>query len=318
MSIIRSSREGADAKLVWCEENNNNDNQEISLLTGVLTSSMDNISGDLFVGEAKLFFMHPRHFSKSPFRLAHAPASLIVRIANPDMVLICDSRIDAGRVAKTLIASDIATDTAVSPHEPDNSSRWTNLVETTDGRHWSDGEYSYRARTSSLPGSKRAGMRVESSLALFVAQLTPSVAEAVTDGRAIVISRANNFVDVGVRARHLFRAYGNHVFALYETGTEEEKPDRQQVTALMIVGRFWPKQTQESHRPVLTVARHRRVRDAGPGGRIFCLCLGTHLATSLAGFSAEDVARSKNHYEGYFGDLTYKSMFSTRDALFTI
>ncbi|KAG8304330.1 hypothetical protein J6590_096375 [Homalodisca vitripennis] len=262
---------------------------------------MDNISGDLFVGEAKLFFMHPRHFSKSPFRLAHAPASLIVRIANPDMVLICDSRIDAGRVAKTLIASDIATDTAVCPHEPDNSSRWTNLVETTDGRHWSDGEYSYRARTSSLPGSKRAGMRVEFSLALFVAQLTPSVAEAVTDGRAIA-----------------FRAYGNHVFALYETGTDEEKPDRRQVTALIIVGRFWPKQTQKSYRPVLTVARHRRVKDAGPGGRIFCLCLGTQLVTSLAGFSAEDVVRSKNHYEGYFGDLTYKSMFSTRDALFTI
>lgn len=298
-----------------------------------------NLTGDLFAGEAKLFFPGASRQTRIPFRLETSPLSrfdceplsLHVHVINSGMVLMCDSRMNATRVAKTLCASDIGVDHSVPAHDPDNAGRWTNIRETSDGRHWSDGEYSVgkHSERRNMHTICRSKGIVVSGAADLIAKLPPFASDAVRDGRAIVISRlpdlnnsgkrrrgsksfaANKTVSGGLHATRLCKSFGVHVFALnYDVSADIDKQSpTSDPVAILIVGKCWPKETSCSttvdavlHRPLLTVVRRRR-RNATKGGRVFCLCLGNYLANSLAGLSVEEIARLRRHYEGYFNDI---------------
>lgn len=318
---------------------------------------MDNVTGDLFVGEAKLFFTDPRRQWRLPLRVetgriagsvnttSGTPAtenvSFSVHVDNPNLIMLCDSRMDATRVAKELCASDIGVDTDVPAYESDNTSRWTVAEVTSDGRHWSNGEYHWKY----MLDAKRASLELDEqrrndTLANLTTQLPPSAVEAVRDGRAIIISRTKHIAGppatpkAGTIAssgrervtytprspfvvRRVCKSFGNWVYAIRRERTESAEYVRTfvdgdekntETIALLVFGKVWPKEVAAATdtatlRPVLTVARVKSVKATTvPGGRVFCICLGNHLKRLLAGYSAERIAGAKRHYEGYFDD----------------
>lgn len=307
---------------------------------------MCGVDGDLFVGEANLFLASPRRQWKLPYRVetssrrqdereADATVSFDVHVANANMVLLCDRRLNVAKVSNALCASDIGIDTDVVAHDIDYAGRWTNLRSTSDGRHWSDGEYNWRRMMDFAP---RDAQDSNSLLSCLVAQLPPCVARAVREGRSIIISKAMNLLDrptLGnskdrdsdepqLRVRRVCKSFGNYVYALSRQKCDGEDAP---TIAVLIVGRFWSEHglrqdtreengIDDSARPVLTVARKRPVRGV-IGGRVFCIALGGHLTNSLESLDAEGIANTKWHYEGYFGDdkidaLTLKQEIPSR------
>lgn len=296
---------------------------------------MEHVSGNLFAGEAKLFFAHPRRQRSLPFPVEtadttnHPPVavSFNVHVHNADLIMLCDSRLNATRVVNALCASDIGgADTDVPAYGASNAGRWTSLRETSDGRHWSEGEYHRKGMLTA--NSRSAEERQTSVLSCLNAQLPPTAVEAVREGRAIIISRTNNIAkhvtpkrtrsngrNVGVRAlyvRRLCKSFANHVYELRVAPSVDAGDDSSsscsggESIALLFVGRFWPKDA--TRQATMTVARTRPLNGATTaGGRVFCICLGDHLKRMLDGCSAEEIAKTKRHYEGYFTDHEFGS-----------
>lgn len=298
------------------------------------------LTDDLFAGDAKLFFSHRRLRRKSPVRIETSVVpkydceaiSLTVHVADSDMILLIDSRMNASRVVRSLRASDIGADSDVSAmYDPENVRRWSNLERTSDGRHWSDGELiNGKRKTERIDASRNE----DSALARLNAQLPPFAIEAVRGGRAIVISRVKNLLQHDsqnvapngkgdLRVHKLCKSFGNHVYSLCRDGVDGENDPRvksDRSVAVLIIGRFWPKETStdaNALQPALTVAR-KRTTNASKGGRVFCICLGNHLKNSLIGLSPEDVAKSKRHYEGYYDKEECASLTDEKQNVVTI
>lgn len=313
---------------------------------------MDEVDGDLFVGEAKLFFANPRRQwrvplrvetaggTNTPVRTKNAAVSFTVHIDNPDLIMLCESRMNSARVTNALCASDIGDDTDISPYAAENTGRWTSVRETTDGRHWSDGERHWkRMLDADLESFERDKQHTDSSfLACLNARLPPHAVEAVRDGRAIVISRVKSITEHvtpktkrsadgnghmrEIDVRRLCKSFGNQVYALRCPSTtghgQQRSGDTGEIVALLFVGRFWPKEVTSGRdvmQPVLTVARTKSVNaSSAAGGRVFCICVGNHLTKILDGRSVEDISKTKRHYEGYFDDGECESFLKTPSA----
>lgn len=300
---------------------------------------MENVTGDLFVGEAKLFFAHSRRQWRLPYRIETAaiggsasPVSFAVHTDNPDLIAVCDTRMDARRVVRALCTTDIGVDTGVSANDPDNAGRWTNLRETSDGRHWTDGEHYWKRMLDAKPETATLDEEEpHSTLSRLTAQLPPHAVEAVRDGRAVLISRTKNIVDylaprsrrtvsrdTAVRSlsvRRVCKSYGNHVYALHGVSARDHHDG--ETVALLFVGRFWPKDASTGggvrRPPPLIVARTRSLKEpVAGGGRVFCICLGGHLTRTLDGLTAEDVTATRRHYEGYFNDDDTRAFTSVK------
>lgn len=303
--------------------------------------AMENVVGDLFVGEAKIFFAHPRRQWRLPLRVETAnttgpckddSVSFNIHIPNSGLVMLCDSRMNASRVTKELCDSNIGIDTAVRPYDTDNAGRWTNADRTSDGRHWSDGEYHWKRviganRENAVPTSDQSA-----ALSCLIKQLPPAAAEAVKDGRAIVISRTSNFLACEAKrcfgkdnnaaarpftVRRVCKSFGNVVYALQRTPShhtnqrseDESGGSDDRAIALLFVGELWPKDVVSAQRPLLTVVRARSLKGpAAPGGRVFCICMGGYLQRILDGDDIEGIAKKKRHYEGYFEDTRCESL----------
>lgn len=293
-----------------------------------------NVTGDVFVGEAKLFFVHPRCAKRSPYRLETSDAgrntvSFEVRVFKPNMIVMCDTAMNAARITESLYASDIAGDTEVRAFEPENAGRWTNLVETSDGRHWSEGEKVSSQRPANSNDRPRRTVAAENGIARLNAQLPREAVVAVEEGRAIVFSRQKNLHDyvwggrssgnVGggvpgydLKVCRVARSFNNQVFSLCRVRASDGVVS-EDAAALLIVGMFWPTNdgVVAERLPRLTVARQHPGGRSG-GGRVFYACLGNRLAESVVTMSSEELAKTKRHYEGYFSALECES-FSKRE-----
>lgn len=304
--------------------------------------AMDNVVGDLFVGEAKIFFAHPRRQWRLPLRVETAntngpsnddSVSFNIHIHNSGLVMLCDSRMNAVRVTKELCDSNIGIDTEVRPYDTDNAGRWTNADRTSDGRHWSDGEYHWKRMLDANRGNDVPTSDQNAALSCLIKQLPPAAVEAVKDGRAIVVSRTSNLVAAEAKrcsgkdgnavahpitVRRVCKSFGNVVYALqrtpsHHTNHRSEDDDSSIVStatiALLFVGKLWPKDAVSVQRPLLTVVRARSLKGpASPGGRVFCICLGDYLRRILDVDDIEGIAKQKRHYEGYFEDSRCESL----------
>lgn len=314
------------------------------------TEVLKNITGDLFVGDVKLFFTHPRYTTRMPYRLETFTTpdvkeedkgilSLEVRSFSSDMVVLCDSRMNAARVMDSLYNSDVASDTMVLAYHPENVGRWTNLRQTSDAKHWSEGELMLKRRTQEQISRdardqdkpERVVEKENLLLSRLRAQLPQKAVEALRDRRAIIVSRVSNLYDRiynglvsnttsssggivcdNLRVYRLSRSYNNLVFGIYVGDTTD-------VSALLIVGEVWPKgiitneqPAQSSSGPTLTVVRSRCTNGSKNVCRIFCICIGNRLEKRLKGMTVEDIAKSKRHYEGYYTYSDCESFYKIR------
>lgn len=310
---------------------------------------MDNVVGDLFAGEAKLFFAHPRRQWRQPLRVetlatmtatdsasnTSTAVSFTVHIENSDFIMLCDSRMNPKRVAKELCASDIGCDTNIALCDVENAGRWTSVHMTLDGRHWSNGEYQCKKR---ITDAKHMSSEMDgvSALSCLVSQLPPLVIEAVHDGRAIILSVTKNIASYlmpstkrsagrkeyarKITVRRVCKSFGNLVYKLCVTSPPEKdtndetfnNSDNGETIALLIAGRFWPKNIENTRQPLLTVARKKSIKSAtSPGGGVFCICLGDYLQRLVNNSDVEEIAKSKRHYEGYFDDTECNSFLKT-------
>ena len=300
----------------------------------MLAIRFENVSDCLFVGEAKLFLKHPRCARRTPYRMGTASAgpdkrqSFTVRVFNSNMVMLCDSRMNTTRVVQKMEASDIGGAHDVGVLAAGCAGRWSNLFETSDGRHWSEGEEKLIPPRPTCNVSNRMARLEETALSALLSQLPPDSAEAVRDGRAIVIGRTESILndiwgdargrdDVskhGMRVVHLCKAFKTNVFALCRAAPSGT-PEMDGAVAILFAGAFWPKDggvkcsSTGAHRPSLTVARRQSI----VGGSVFCICVGTHFANSLAGMSPEEIAISRRHYEGCFSEADCRDLLSTND-----
>lgn len=307
---------------------------------------LKNVFGDLYAGDARLFFKHPRYASCRPYRVDTASdpgdtngISFSVRIFSPDMIVLCDSRMNSARVVQKLESSDIGStaDAGIYAYDPANAGRWTNLRETSDARHWSEGETrlsSKRVDHEKIEHIPKKVSRVEANvLSGLLLQLPPVLAEAIHDGRGIIISRKESILNnvwcdktYELRVIRVLRAFKTDVYALCcepickdenGPGRRVEFEGKDDVVALLFVGALWQKNSpttpaengvKRADGPVLTVARRKRTR--GVGGRVFCICLGNRLTTLLDGLDVEKIATSKRHYEGYLTDAEFYDLFA--------